>query len=203
MHYRRSLLALVTMAMLATPAWAINQRGIASWYGPRFHGQRAASGEVFNEHRLTAAHRTLPFGTVVRVTNLENGQSVVVRINDRGPYVKGTILDLSHAAAERLDMIKQGRALVALSILEGARLADVLVIRPPKGTLADSMAEVGVASEPALRLVTGKNTGEFTRFEPLARGPKPMFIADLSIFAQIVTGNYQGIPCPIKALSAI
>jgi rare lipoprotein A len=117
-QYRSFVLALVATAVLAAPAWAVNQRGVASWYGPRFHGRRAASGEVFNEHELTAAHRTLPFGTVVRVTNLENGRSVVVRINDRGPYVKGTILDLSHAAAQRLDIIRQGRARIALSILQ-------------------------------------------------------------------------------------
>src|SRR5262249_12133443 len=109
--------ALSGIGMLVTPTLARSEMGIASWYGPRFHGQRSASGQIFNEHELTAAHRTLPFGTKVRVTNLKNGRSVVVRITDRGPYVKGRILDLSRAAAQELKMIKQGRIRVALSVL--------------------------------------------------------------------------------------
>ncbi len=93
------------------------EEGIASWYGPRFHGRRTASGEVFDMHRLTAAHPWLPFGTVVRVTNLENGLSVVVRINDRGPFVKGRIIDLSYAAAKRLRMLRQN-ARVRVEVLK-------------------------------------------------------------------------------------
>lgn len=84
------------------------QLGRASWYGPRFHGRRTANGERFNKFHLTAAHRTLPFGTRVRVTNLQNGRSIVVRINDRGPYIRGRIIDLSYAAARELGMHRQG-----------------------------------------------------------------------------------------------
>jgi rare lipoprotein A len=91
--------------------------GTASWYGPGFHGRRTANGEEYNMHALTAAHRTLPFGTRVSVTNLSNGRSVVVRINDRGPFVKNRIIDLSHAAAERIDMIGSGTARVRLRVL--------------------------------------------------------------------------------------
>ncbi len=80
------------------------QEGIASWYGPGFHGRKTANGETFNTHELTAAHKTLPFNTLVKVTNLENGKSTVVRINDRGPYAKGRIIDLSRAAKEELGM---------------------------------------------------------------------------------------------------
>jgi rare lipoprotein A len=80
------------------------QQGIASWYGPRFRGRDTASGERFNQNELTAAHRTLPLGTKATVTNLRNGKKVEVEINDRGPYARGRILDLSKAAAERLDM---------------------------------------------------------------------------------------------------
>ena len=93
------------------------QQGRASWYGPRFHGRRTASGERFNQSAHTAAHRNLPFGTRVKVTNLRNNRSVVVRINDRGPYVGGRIIDLSRAAAESIGMRGSGTAPVRLEIL--------------------------------------------------------------------------------------
>lgn len=92
-------------------------RGIASWYGPGFNGRLSASGEVFNQNALTAAHRNLPFGTMVRVTNLNNGRSVIVRINDRGPYVGNRILDLSAGAAQQIGMISTGVAPIRLEIL--------------------------------------------------------------------------------------
>ncbi|WP_207883611.1 septal ring lytic transglycosylase RlpA family protein [Pseudomonas sp. 30_B] len=88
--------------------------GTASYYGKAHHGKRTASGERFNQHALTAAHRTLPFGTRVKVTNLNNGRSVVVRINDRGPFGRGRIIDLSKAAAEQLNMLRSGTAPVRL-----------------------------------------------------------------------------------------
>ena len=83
------------------------QVGTASWYGPGFHGQETASGETFDQHALTAAHRTLPLGTEATVTNLETGQSVQVTINDRGPYVQGRQLDLSQAAAKQIGLTKK------------------------------------------------------------------------------------------------
>lgn len=92
--------------------------GLASWYGSEYAGNRTASGEIFNPHKLTAAHKTLPFSTIVRVTNLENGKSVVVRINDRGPFIPGRIIDLSHAAAGRIDMVRQGIVRVKLEIIQ-------------------------------------------------------------------------------------
>lgn len=92
--------------------------GRASWYGPDFHGKRTANGETYNMNRLTAAHRTLPFNTRVRVDNLENGQSVIVRINDRGPYIGNRIIDLSREAATQLGMIRNGTANVRLYLLE-------------------------------------------------------------------------------------
>ncbi|WP_070884356.1 septal ring lytic transglycosylase RlpA family protein [Pseudomonas argentinensis] len=82
--------------------------GKASYYGKAHHGNRTASGERFNQNALTAAHRTLPFGTMVKVTNLNNDRSVVVRINDRGPFARGRIIDVSRKAAESLDMIRSG-----------------------------------------------------------------------------------------------
>ncbi len=94
------------------------QQGVASWYGPGFHGRRTASGERFNQHDLTAAHKKLPLGTRVVVTNLRNGKSVEVEINDRGPYVRGRILDLSRAAAEQIDMKHSGVTPVRLEVNE-------------------------------------------------------------------------------------
>jgi len=91
--------------------------GMASWYGPGFHGNRSASGEIFNQNALTAAHRSLPFGTLVRVTNLDNGQSVVVRINDRGPFSHGRVIDLSAAAARAVGVFYAGVAPVRLEVL--------------------------------------------------------------------------------------
>ncbi len=104
------LLGAVLLAACATPrrvGGRYVEEGIASWYGPKFHGKRTASGEVFDMYRLTAAHPWLPFGTIVKVTNLENGLSVVVRINDRGPFVKGRIIDLSYAAAKKIRMLRR------------------------------------------------------------------------------------------------
>jgi len=93
------------------------ETGEASWYGARFQGRRTASGEPFDMYALTAAHRTLPFGTSCRVTNERNGRRVLVRINDRGPYSKGRIIDLSRAAAEVIDMIRPGHVRVTVEVL--------------------------------------------------------------------------------------
>jgi rare lipoprotein A len=104
-----------TMYPPPKPGWT--QVGIASWYGPDFHGKRTANGEVYNMYDYTAAHKTLPFGTYVRVQNLDNGRSVVVRINDRGPFVKDRIIDLSYAAARALGMVGPGTARVRLTVV--------------------------------------------------------------------------------------
>ena len=102
----------------APPKIVQNELGIASWYGHPFHGRPTASGEIFNMHDLTAAHRTLPFGTRVRVHDLDNGRDVEVRINDRGPFVKGRIIDLSNGAAKSMQMIGAGIAHVRLEVLD-------------------------------------------------------------------------------------
>lgn len=100
--------------------------GIASWYGPQFHGKLTANGELFDMHRLTAAHKTLPLPSLVRVTNLENGRSAVLRLNDRGPFAGNRIIDLSKAAAERLGSKKQGLAKMRVEYLGPARLEDAI-----------------------------------------------------------------------------
>ena len=93
------------------------KQGMASWYGNGFSGRRTANGETFNPGQLTAAHRTLPFGTKVRVTNLRNGRSVVVRINDRGPHARGRVIDLSTGAARLIGVLQSGLAPVAIEVL--------------------------------------------------------------------------------------
>jgi rare lipoprotein A len=95
------------------------ERGVASWYGPGFHGKLTANGETYDMHGLTAAHKKLPFDTIVEVRNRENGRSVRVRINDRGPFVRGRIIDLSRGAAEAIGLLTTGVAQVSLRVVSG------------------------------------------------------------------------------------
>ena len=97
---------------------SFEQEGQASWYGNKHHGRKTANGERFNQHALTAAHRTLPFNSRIVVTNIANGKTVTVRINDRGPYSKNRVLDVSRKAAEALGMIQSGTAQVRLYTLD-------------------------------------------------------------------------------------
>jgi rare lipoprotein A len=97
------------------PEWV--QQGPVSWYGPGFQGRRTANGETFDTHDLTMAHRSLEFGSEVRVTNLENGRNVVVRVNDRGPYVRGRVADLSQAAASELGFVDDGVVKARIELL--------------------------------------------------------------------------------------
>ena len=101
------------------------QTGVASWYGREEQGKPTANGETFDRHEMTAASRKLPFNTIVRVTNEDNGRSVQVRINDRGPFVKGRVLDLSEAAADTLDMKTSGTAPVKIQIVEPPPVSNV------------------------------------------------------------------------------
>jgi rare lipoprotein A len=103
---------------VSMPAGSFSQEGIASWYGAEFEGKPTASGEIFNASQFTAAHPTLPFGTMLRVTNKHNNKTVTVRINDRGPFVSARIIDLSRAAAQQLDMIKTGTAPVLVESVD-------------------------------------------------------------------------------------
>ena len=112
-------LALALIVTAVPPAFTLEE-GLASWYGGKFQGRLTSSGEVFDTNLLTAAHKTLPFGTLVKVTNLANGRSAVVKINDRGPFVAGRIIDLSRAAAEQIDMVGTGTARVSVEVLSFA-----------------------------------------------------------------------------------
>ena len=122
------------------------ERGVASWYGTDFNGLRTATGERYDMFALTAAHKTLPIPCYARVTNLSNGRSVVVRINDRGPFVANRIIDLSYTAASRLDMIRNGTAFVDVEVLSPASPATGTAL--PVTTQAASAASVGVSSVP-------------------------------------------------------
>ncbi len=110
-------LLFTTNVMAKTKVNQHSTRGEASYYAGFHHGKKTASGERFNMHSLTAAHRTLPLGSKIKVTNLNNGKEVVVRVNDRGPYAKGRVLDVSLGAAKKLDMIKTGTTKVSIQIL--------------------------------------------------------------------------------------
>jgi rare lipoprotein A len=124
------------------------ERGVASWYGTEFHGLRTSTGEPYDMFAMTAAHKTLPLPCYARVTNLANGRHVVVRINDRGPFVANRIIDLSYSAAARLDMIRNGTAFVQVEVLTPA--APTLTAAMPVSTQAAQAASVGVSSVPAL-----------------------------------------------------
>lgn len=105
------------------------QRGIASWYGIKFHGRKTSSGEIYNMHDMTAAHKTLPLPVYVHVKNLDNGRSMVVRVNDRGPFIHGRIIDLSYAAARKLGVKGPGTANVEISVVKQGQNRPTSVVR--------------------------------------------------------------------------
>jgi rare lipoprotein A len=107
----------LTLACAHSPAAGDSQHGMASWYGADHHGKRTASGEPFNMNDFTAAHRSLPMNSVVKVTSLSTGQSVNVRINDRGPFSRGRLIDLSYAAAKKIGMVQKGMDQVEIEVL--------------------------------------------------------------------------------------
>jgi rare lipoprotein A len=128
----------------------IKDRGVASWYGEQFHGRQAANGELFDMEALTAAHRTMPLGSIVRVVNLANGKHLYVRITDRGPYEKGRVLDLSHGAAVQLGMEHGGLAYVQVEIV-GERRPELMLLSErfadrAASLLADAEAPIDRAS---------------------------------------------------------
>ena len=117
---KKTLLLLLLLLNLTTSTYAKNKRvqiGKGSWYGKRFQGKRTANGERYNMYSYTAAHRTFPFNSMVKVTNLKNGRSIIVRINDRGPYHRGRIIDLSYLAAKKLGYAKRGVAKLKIKLL--------------------------------------------------------------------------------------
>ncbi len=115
-----TVLSILLIILIAPPSFAseeLRQYGNASWYGRSLHGRATASGESFDMHEFTGAHRDLPFGTLVKVKNLRNGKEVIVRVNDRGPFVKSRIIDVSRAAATELGIINRGTARVSIVVI--------------------------------------------------------------------------------------
>jgi rare lipoprotein A len=145
----------------------IEDRGVASWYGEAFHGKQAANGELFDMEALTAAHRTLPLGSVVRVANLANGKHIHVRITDRGPYVNGRILDLSRGAAAQLGMMEGGLSIVRVQLV-GER-------RPVALLSSEALETVSVALtlglEQASSGVSGPIPSVWEKSDPLLAHP--------------------------------
>ncbi len=123
-------------------------RGIASWYGPKFHAKKTSNGEIYNMYANTAAHKTLPMNTMVKVVNLQNGKSTIVRINDRGPFVSGRIIDLSNKAAHAIDMVKKGTANVKLTVLGfNGRIAKTTAEKKEVQSMSNYYVQVGVFSK--------------------------------------------------------
>lgn len=126
-----------------------SETGMASWYGSDFHNKRTANGEIYNMHAITAAHRTLPLPSIVRVTNLENGKSIIARVNDRGPYVKNRIIDLSQKGAELLGYKIQGTAKVKVEIMakESKALKEAMLASNNKATSTNKSVKYGTATQ--------------------------------------------------------
>jgi rare lipoprotein A len=143
------------------------ERGVASWYGPGFHKERTSTGESYDMYAMTAAHKTLPLPAYVRVTNLQNGRSVVVRVNDRGPFVSNRIIDLSYTAAAKLDMLRHGTAMVEIRSIDPT-------VAPPPLTLAAAGSPTPAAVPAAAPLVvTAAQTPTPTPAPAPTSTPKP------------------------------
>lgn len=156
-----------------------DETGIASWYGPDFHGKYTANGEVYDMNDLTGAHPTLPMPSIVRVTNLENGRSIIVRINDRGPYLRGRIVDLSRRAAQLLGMIDKGTAKVRVEILaEESRQAALIAQQGDIPTAERIAAALPGAIPPAERIAMAVPMDQVA-VEPLDPPPGILAAPDL------------------------
>jgi len=188
------LVILVVMAIFPVQVFAqetgvFRQEGIASWYGREFEGRPTASGEIFNASQLTAAHPNLPFGTMIVVTNLHNNKNVTVRINDRGPFVPARIVDISRAAAERIDMITTGTAPVKIEVvgmnsspIVGAQISTQVTAEPhvmppvltaPILTPTITSAAVPIASQPVSQVNTAVSVPQVSAAQPVVSVTQP------------------------------
>ncbi len=175
------------------------ERGIASWYGPKFHGKRTSSGETYDMHAMTAAHKTLPIPTWVHVKNLKNGKEVIVKVNDRGPFVENRVIDLSYEAAQRLDMITDGTGMVDVRVIEfdaqgraritpsAARPQQTIVAQtaqpdPVEQAVAVVSATVAPEKTTSTREAPAPENREVT---PAAPSSSPTELRTLNLYAQI------------------
>ena len=154
----RILLGFLLILTTGTLAAASDMEGLASWYGGKFHGRHTSSGEVFDTNEFTAAHKTLPFGTIVKVTNLDNGKTTIVKINDRGPFVEDRIIDLSRAAAEAIGMVGPGVARVSLQIVDFVSSAQMVSLQVGAYALPRNVEQARATLERAGFLVTTEQT---------------------------------------------
>jgi rare lipoprotein A len=170
------------------------ETGIASWYGPTFYGRPTANGEIYDGNQLTAAHKTLPMPVNVRVTNLENGRSIIVRVNDRGPFARGRIIDLSRRAAEQLDMVRTGVARVRVTYLGRAELGGKV---PPPELPPDAAV---VAAAPSGRVDSAQlgNLPGVAVAPPVASRPLPVPVpsAPVQSVSTEPTGRVDQVPVP-------
>ena len=171
-----------------------DETGTASWYGPTFYGHHTANGEMYDGNQLTAAHKTLPMPVNVRVTNLDNGKSLIVRVNDRGPYARGRIIDLSKRAAELLDVVQTGTARVRVTYLGHADINGAPPpITPPAIASALPAAPAGKVDTAALGIVPGATVAAAPArpAAPIQPIPPQMFADDQP------TGKVTRVPVPV------
>jgi rare lipoprotein A len=161
------------------------ERGVASWYGPGFHKVRTSTGEPYDMYGMTAAHKTLPLPAYVRVTNLQNGRSIVVRVNDRGPFVGNRIIDLSYTAASKLDMLRNGTAMVEVRSIEPGS-----IIAPPAAPLTAQIAAPPSAPVAAPLTATPLTTAEATPPAQAESAAPPEAASDSS------AGGVANVPVP-------
>lgn len=195
------------------------EEGMASWYGPGFHGGKTANGEEFDKHELTAAHRTLPLPSIVRVTNLGNGKSAYVRINDRGPFAKGRIIDLSYGAASEIGLIGKGVDRVRVEYMphESQRFADLLAQgRDPKSidlageVLSQSTTQYARAEMPRMTPKSANDTSWLGRLNPVSNAyaeepvekPDPQATHEAASIDEVTSGDLEAPPAPVAAAVA-
>jgi len=188
---------LVLVALISTPAFAQNQTGKASFYADKFEGRPTASGEKYKHSKLTAAHKTLPFGTRVKVTNKTNQKTVEVVINDRGPYVDGRIIDLSRSAAEKLVFINQGLAEVTVEVLDAGDGKGSGQVKPVVNVVEDEKEFYDFEVERLAPMGFGIQIGTYQELVNLMRiadNLKSSYEKKVSVQVKVVNGlKYYGI----------
>jgi rare lipoprotein A len=183
--------------------FSMTETGIASWYGPNFHGKRTANGEIYDQNALTAAHRTLQMPSLVRVTNLQNGKSVVVRINDRGPFKRGRVIDVSKKAASLLGFINQGTAKVRIEVLEKESRQIAEAAKRGMDTSKITLAELNKLSpqQPTRTAATARTQVPVLTTVP-ANAARPVQVASLKNDAEFLPESLQTPTITVEELSA-
>lgn len=183
--------------------YTYDETGIGSWYGPGFHTKVTANGEVYDENELTAAHRTLPMPSLVRVTNLDNGRSVVVRINDRGPYANGRVIDMSRRGAQLLGYEQTGTAKLRVQILaeESRQIAAAARAGTPAPILAETEGQAPKAAPRSRIEVAGLGNGPTAPLPPATKGGGVVGTAEIAppvtVAGSMVEGRF--VPAPVVA----